>query len=134
MGSALQITGLYVGLNLLLNLALAYQVSANRVRSSVSTGTGDDDGLYRASRAHTVNSEYTPIGLIGLLMLFALSVPVIVLHVVGLCLTVGRTLHALGLSRTAESSRPRLIGTLLTWIGQLVAGGACIYYAYHATL
>ena len=50
------------------------------------------------------------------------------MHVVGLALTIGRILHAIGVSRTGESSPPRLVGTLLTWISQLVAGIACLWY------
>jgi len=65
---ALQMLGLYAGLNILLNLILAYRVSSNRVRAKVMTGTGEDSGLYNASRAHITNVEYTPIGLIGLLV------------------------------------------------------------------
>jgi hypothetical protein len=45
-------------------------------------------------------------------------------------LTLGRLLHAIGVSRTSESSPPRLVGTLLTWVALLVAGLACLYYAF----
>jgi uncharacterized membrane protein YecN with MAPEG domain len=125
-----EIVGVYVGLNLLINLFLAYRVSANRVRSNVMTGTGDDEKLYNASRAHTVNVEYTPIALIGLVMLHLLSASIYVIHLAGICLTVGRILHAIGLTRAASTSTPpRLIGTVFTWAAQLIAGIACLYYA-----
>ncbi|MEQ9144090.1 MAG: MAPEG family protein [Parvibaculaceae bacterium] len=124
-----QMVGLYIALNLLLNLVLAYRVSAGRVRTNLMTGTGEDDPLYNASRAHVVNVEYTPIGLIGLLGLFILSASVWVIHVVGVALTLGRLLHAIGLSRSSESTPPRLWGTLITWFGQLIAGLGCLYYA-----
>jgi uncharacterized membrane protein YecN with MAPEG domain len=127
---SLEIIGVYIGLNLLINLFLAYRVSANRVRSNVMTGTGDDDGLYNANRAHVTNVEYTPIILIGLIALHLLSGSIYVIHFVGICLTVGRIMHAIGLTQSAKTSTtPRLIGTVLTWIGQLVAGIACLYYA-----
>ncbi|MBX3495373.1 MAG: MAPEG family protein [Parvibaculum sp.] len=126
---SLAIVGVYAGLNILINLFLAYQVSANRVRTNVMSGTGDDEKLYNANRAHITNVEYTPIGLIGLVVLHMLSASIYVLHIVGLALTIGRVLHAIGLSRSSTSTPPRLIGTLLTWIGQLVAGGACLFYA-----
>ncbi|MDR3498327.1 MAG: MAPEG family protein [Parvibaculum sp.] len=127
---SLEIVGVYVGLNLLINLFLAYRVSANRVRSNVMTGTGDDDGLYNANRAHVTNVEYTPIILIGLVALHLLSGSIYVIHFVGICLTVGRILHAVGLSQSAKTSTPpRLIGTVLTWVAQLAAGVACLYYA-----
>jgi uncharacterized membrane protein YecN with MAPEG domain len=127
--TSLTIVGVYAGLNILINLLLAYRVSANRVRAKVMTGTGDDDKLYNASRAHITNVEYMPIGLIGLVVLHMLLASIYVLHVVGLALTIGRVLHAIGVSRTGESTPPRLVGTLLTWIGQLIAGVACIWYA-----
>ncbi len=127
---SLEIIGVYIGLNLLINLFLAYRVSANRVRSNVMTGTGDDDGLYNANRAHVTNVEYTPIILIGLVGLHLLSGSIYVIHFVGICLTVGRILHAIGLTQSAKTSTtPRLVGTVLTWLAQLVAGIACLYYA-----
>jgi uncharacterized protein len=127
--TSLGLVGIYAGINILINLFLAYRVSANRVRSKVMTGTGSDEPLYNASRAHITNVEYTPIGLIGLLALHLLAASIYVMHVVGLALTIGRILHAIGVSRTGESSPPRLAGTLLTWISQLVAGVACLWYA-----
>tara|TARA_R110002110_G_scaffold984_3_gene3796 strand:+ start:2782 stop:3183 length:402 start_codon:yes stop_codon:yes gene_type:complete len=127
---SLEIIGVYIGLNLLINLFLAYRVSANRVRANVLTGTGDDSGLYNANRAHVTNVEYTPIVLIGLIGLHLLSGSIYVIHAVGLLLTVGRILHAMGLSSAAtQSTPPRLIGTVMTWAAQLVAAVACLYYA-----
>ncbi len=126
----LQMIGLYIAINLLLNLVLAYRVSSDRVRTSKMTGTGDEaNPLYKASRAHIVNAEYTPIGLIGLIGLFILSASIWVIHAVGVALTLGRILHAIGLSRSTNSTPPRLWGTLLTWFGQLIAGLGCFYYA-----
>ncbi|WP_420561031.1 MAPEG family protein [Tepidicaulis sp.] len=127
---ALQMLGLYAGLNILLNLILAYRVSSNRVRSKIATGTGEDSALYNASRAHITNVEYTPIGLIGLLVVASLGASIWVIHGIGVLLTLGRLLHAIGVSRTSESSPPRLVGTLLTWVALLVAGLACLYYAF----
>lgn len=127
---SLEIIGVYIGINLLINLFLAYRVSANRVRSNVMTGTGEDSALYNANRAHITNVEYTPIILIGLVALHLLSGSIYVIHAVGLLLTVGRILHAIGLTTAAgKSTPPRLIGTVLTWLAQLIAGIACLYYA-----
>ncbi len=127
---SLEIIGVYIGLNLFINLFLAYRVSANRQRSNVLTGTGDDSGLYNANRAHVTNVEYTPIILIGLIGLHLLSGSIYVIHAVGLLLTVGRILHAMGLSSAeTQSTPPRLIGTVMTWAAQLVAAVGCLYYA-----
>jgi uncharacterized membrane protein YecN with MAPEG domain len=130
LGYSLEIIGVYIGINLLINLFLAYRVSANRVRTNVMTGTGEDTGLYNANRAHITNVEYTPIILIGLVALHLLSGSIYVIHAVGLLLTVGRILHAIGLTTAASNSTPpRLIGTVLTWLAQLIAGVGCLYYA-----
>jgi hypothetical protein len=127
---SLEIVGVYIGLNLLINLILAYRVSAARMRSNVMTGTGEDTGLYNANRAHVTNAEYTPIVLIGLVGLHLLSGSIYVIHAAGLFLTVGRVLHAFGLTTAAsQSTPPRLVGTLLTWFAQLIAGLGCLYYA-----
>ena len=130
----LQMVGLYIAINLLLNLGLAYRVSATRVKASVMTGTGDHEPLYKSTRAHIVNSEYTPIGLIGLIGLFILSGSIWIIHAAGVALTFGRVLHAVGLYISADSTRPRLWGTLLTWLGQLITGVGCLYYALTYTV
>lgn len=127
---SLEIVGVYVGLNLLINLFLAYQVSANRMRSKLPSGLGEDERLYNASRAHVVNAEYSPIGLVGLVVLHLLSASIYVIHVVGVFLTIGRILHAIGLSSSAKTtSPPRAIGTILTWASQAISGIACLIYA-----
>lgn len=126
--TSLGLVGVYVGLNILINLFLAYRVSANRVRSKVMTGTGNDEQLYNANRAHVTNVEYVPVALAGLIVLHLLAASIYVMHFVGLTLTIGRILHAIGVTRTSESSPPRLIGTLLTWVSLLVAGIACLWY------
>ncbi|MCF8470327.1 MAG: MAPEG family protein [Parvibaculum sp.] len=129
--ASLAIVGVYAGINILINLFLAYRVSSNRIRSNVMTGTdaAADEGLYNASRAHITNTEYTPLTLVGLVVLHMLSASIYVLHIVGLTLTIGRVLHAIGVSRTGQSSPPRLVGTLLTWIALFVAGIGCLWYA-----
>jgi len=128
---SIQIVGVYVGINLLINLYLAFRVSTARVKNNVLSGTDGCDPLYNASRAHVLNVEYTPIGLIGIVVLHLLSSSIYIIHLVGLALTLGRVLHAIGLSSNAKAvSKPRMIGTMLTWLSQLVAGIACLYYAF----
>ena len=52
--------------------------------------------------------------------------------IVSLLLTVGRILYAMGLSTAAEKSTPpRLIGTLMTWLAQIIAAIGCLYYALY---
>jgi hypothetical protein len=56
-----------------------------------------------------------------LLVMYALGSNVIVIHVVGATLTLGRLLHAFGLSRNVGTSAPRFLGMILTWLAYIVA-------------
>lgn len=128
---SIQIVGVYVGINLLINLYLALRVSIERGKSNILSGTDGNEALYNANRAHVLNVEYTPLGLIGIVVLHLLSSSIYIIHVVGIALTLGRVLHAIGLSSNARiSTKPRMIGTVLTWVSQLVAAIACLYYAF----
>src|SRR5690606_41166034 len=104
--TSLGLVGVYVGLNILINFFLAYRVSANRVRSKVMTGTGDDEQLYNANRAHVTNVEYVLIALAGLIVLHLLAHSIYVMHIVCLPLTSDRSLHAIVEPRTSVSSPP----------------------------
>jgi len=128
---SIQIVGVYVGINLLINLYLAIRVSTARIKNNKLSGTDGCDPVFNASRAHVLNVEYTPLGLIGIVVLHLLSSSIYIIHLVGIALTLGRVLHAIGLSMNAKAStKPRQIGTVLTWISQLVAAIACLYYAF----
>ncbi len=60
-------------------------------------------------------------GIILLLVMYALAANVAVIHIVGGTLTLGRLLHAIGLSRNVGTSTPRLLGMLLTWLSYIIA-------------
>jgi len=131
MAQSLSALGIYVGLALLIHLFLSIRVSMQRQSAGVSTGTtGEDSPLYRAQRAHALNTEYAPIALIGLVGIYLLSGSIYVLHVVGILLIVGRIAHSYGLSVSSGTSAGRAVGTLLTWLSILVSGLACLYYAF----
>lgn len=116
------VTLLYAGLAGLLLLALSFQVVKLRRRHRVGLGTGDAPDLERAVRVHANFCEYTPLALLLLLLLeFATPLPIWILHALGLMLIIGRVLHALGLSRTAGTSRERFVGTVLTWLMLLIS-------------
>ncbi len=117
------ITLFYASLLGLVLLALSFQVVALRRRHSVGVGTGQNQALELAVRAHANFCEYVPLALVLLLVLEATAALAgIVLHVLGLTLVVGRLLHGFfGLNRTAGTSRGRFIGTLLTWLMIAVA-------------
>lgn len=112
----MHITGLYAALGALLMFVLAARVMQLRHRHSVGLGTGGDESLARAIRAHANAVEYLPIALLLLLVLELDQTRAWLLHVFGIVLIVGRVLHAIGLSTRAGTSFGRFAGTGLTML------------------
>lgn len=128
--SASAAVALYTGLNVLIILALIWQVIRYRRREKISLGDGGHPGLIRAIRAHANATEVAPIALVGLSAMAMASAPVWAIHVGGLSLTVGRVLHAYGLSRVEGASFGRMVGMLLSLIALLWIGIACVWAAF----
>lgn len=112
----MHITGLYAALGALLIFVLALRVMRLRHAHSVGFGEGGDQSVSLAIRAHANAVEYLPIALLLLLILELDQTRAWVLHVFGIVLIVGRTLHAVGLSSSAGSSFGRFVGTALTML------------------
>lgn len=127
--SAIDAATLYAGLNLLLLLALALLVVRQRVQHKVVLGDGGVEPLNRAIRVHGNAVEYVPLAVAGLIALALAGAAVWIVHVGGVALTLGRVLHAQGLSLSSGSSFGRAAGTLLTWGAFLWIGGAAIAVA-----
>jgi uncharacterized membrane protein YecN with MAPEG domain len=120
---------LYTGLNVLIILALVWQVIAHRRREKITLGDGGFPPLIRAIRAHANATEIAPIALIGLIAMAMANAPVWAIHVGGLSLTLGRALHAYGLSRVEGASFGRMVGMILSLTALLWIGVACIWLA-----
>ena len=124
-GTQAEAVGLYIGLNLILTLVLAILVVRQRAKHEISLGTGGNEDLERAMRAHGNNVEYVAIALPGLIALAMLGASTTLIHVAGLLVTVGRVGYAIGISNGVSIFRQ--ISTLSTWIGVLALGGSCLW-------
>nr|WP_321440435.1 MAPEG family protein [uncultured Hyphomonas sp.] len=120
-----QVAALYVGLNLALLVLLAVRVVGRRRSAQVSLGDGGDDDLSRRIRTHGNASEYVPAFMVGLFMTAAMGTSAILVHALGASFTLGRLLHAFGLS--AAKMAPRALGMLLTWVPMLVIAGLLVW-------
>lgn len=118
----LQITALYAGLLALLLLALSIQVSRRRIKGKIGVGHGEDRALHLAVRTQGNFTEYVPLALLLIGLMEFNGLPGWSIHAMGGALTVGRVLHAIGLSRDPGTSIPRLVGTTLTWLVLLCGG------------
>jgi hypothetical protein len=114
--TAIQAVALYAGLNILLILFLSVNVSRHRRRAQVSLGTGTDARLEQACRAQGNTVEYVPVSLFALLLMATAGFPALVLHILGVALTLGRFVYAYGLLTSPGPSMGRIAGTALTWL------------------
>jgi uncharacterized membrane protein YecN with MAPEG domain len=115
------VLALYAATNALIMLVLGVLVVRARVKTHTEIGDGGNSTMMAAVRAHANNTEYVPVALLLMLILIPLRANAYVIHAVGATLTIGRLLHAIGLSRNVGTSTPRLLGMLLTWISYLIA-------------
>jgi len=121
---------LYSAINALIMLTLGILVVRARVKTRTEIGSGEDPMMMGAIRAHGNNSEYVPVALLLMLILVLLQTNVLIIHAVGGTLTLGRILHAIGLSRNVGTSAPRFLGMVLTWMSYLIAIIAIVWLTF----
>lgn len=127
---ALAAVALYVGLNALLLLALAYNVGSRRgTQKQLQPGDMGDATLIRAIRAHANFAEHAPIVLLLLLMLALLGFELLWLHVYGAVFTVGRVVGGFGMMRSKHPNALRFTGNLVTGLALLGGSSAVIVCA-----
>ena len=119
--TTLQIAALYIALNAIVTIVLAFNVVRVRVKTQTQIGDGGKEEMLRAIRAHGNNVEYVPLTLVALVTLALLQSSILILHVVGVALTVGRVLHGLGLNTNSGASLGRGLGIMLTLVALITA-------------
>src|SRR5215469_8745616 len=119
--SSLYAWGFYTALNALIMLVLSILVVRARVVTQTEIGDGGKPAMAGPRRAHANNTEYVPM---ALLMMWGLATPlgssIWLIHGIGAPLTLGRILHAIGLTRSTGVSTLRFLGMILTWIAYIV--------------
>ena len=126
--SALQVAGVYIAIYILMLVWFGLRVVARRFRGKISMGDGGSDDLARAIRVHGNASEYVPPMLVGLLALAFLDAPVWALHALGIGFTLGRIMHAFGMSGAPIILRQ--LGMVLTWTAMGIVSLAILYFAF----
>ena len=127
----LKMTALYIVLNAAIMVAFAANVIRMRYHTRTRFGDSNNPEMMRAIRAHGNNTEYVPIALILFFLAQHLGASLLLIHAIGLPLTVGRVLHGLGfLLRGQETptghSHLRLAGMILTFFAILVGILGCL--------
>lgn len=121
------VAALYIGLNILLKLGLAFRVIFIRRNQAIGIGDGGDKAMQRAIRAHANATEYMPLAMIGLIALSGVGYPIWAIHALGLLFTIGRGLHAYGLSTNAGVSFGRFYGTVFSTVSMAIMAILCIF-------
>ena len=110
-------------------LVLSVLVVRQRTKYDVMLGDGGVPELARASRAFGNAAEYVPAGMLAIAVLAMVQAPVVIVHITGGLLFVGRIFHAIGLSLSGGRSMGRTAGVVMTWLAFLFAGVALLLYA-----
>ena len=118
--TTLLLTGFYASLLGILYIGLSFNIIRLRRRFKVGIGTGDNEILAKAIRAHGNFSEYVPLAVILLGCYELNGGSSIMLHALGSILVLGRVLHAIGLNKTKGVSQQRVFGMLSTFLVMLI--------------
>ena len=116
---------LYAALLAMLYLYLSLNVIMLRRKFRQSLGDGGHAPLQCAIATHANFSQYTPLCLLLLLLIALLQGPLLLVHVLGSLLLIGRCLHACGMLCTRFGLR--LAGMYLT-LGALGLAAAYLLY------
>lgn len=122
-----RLVALYIAANAFIMLVLSMLVVRQRVKTQTPIGDGGNPVMMAAMRAHENNTEYVPVPLIMLVVAYMLGGSFITVHIIGITLTLGRILHAIGLSRNTGPSLLRLLGMAFTWLS-IIAGIAALVF------
>jgi uncharacterized membrane protein YecN with MAPEG domain len=121
----MRITALYASLLAVLFLFLSVRVIGWRRQQRVEIGHGEDVQLLRRMRVHANFAEYAPFTLLLMALAENLGPPHVLVHLVGLTLLAGRTMHAYGLSQTPHILKYRVCGMTLTFAAMGIAAMIC---------
>lgn len=131
---SLAVTSLYAGALGLVYVWLSYRVTVHRRRTKTGLGHGDDPALTASIRVHGNFAEYVPLALVLVGAAEIDGAPAWSIHALGGGLLLGRLLHAIGLSRSPNTSFGRFWGTALTFLVLAVAGGLLLVMGAKALL
>ena len=109
------IVSIYAALLAMLFIFMSLRIIKIRRRLKIAIGDDGNEQLQRAMRVHANFSEYVPLSLILALLVELSNGHNVIVHIICLCLLLGRYIHAYGVSQTEETFRFRILGMQLTF-------------------
>jgi len=126
---SVHIVSLYASLLTLLFVGLSVRTLRMRRRLSIAIGDGGSRAMLRAMRVHSNFAEYVPLSLVLIFFVESSGASAPLVHFLGVCLLVGRTVHAHGVGQADENHRFRVTGMAMTFT-TLVVSSAYLIYTY----
>ncbi|MGJ3260909.1 MAG: MAPEG family protein [Rhodospirillales bacterium] len=120
----LTVTPIYLAIAVTLYSFMAFTVIANRRRRRISIGDGKQQDFARIIRGHANFAEYAPITLLAIACAELAGAPAAALHLSGIMLLVGRTLHAFCFLFTPVGMTSRVSGMVLTFLALWIAAAS----------
>lgn len=111
----MNITPFYSAILALLFLVLSVRTLRLRRSLKIPIGDAGNRQMLRAMRVHANFAEYVPFSLLLIFMLELQDAHSLLLHLLCVCLLVGRISHAYGVSRDPENFRFRVFGMAMTF-------------------
>ena len=117
----MQVVPLYAALLALIFAGLSVRTLRLRRRLRVEVGDAGNEHMLRAMRAHANFAEYVPLSLILFFLVEESGASNWVIHGLGMCLLLGRIVHAYGVSQVPEPGRYRAAGMAFTLTPMIIA-------------
>lgn len=115
------ITPVYAALLVFLYIFLSFRVIKLRMKYKVGIGDGDHPLLARAIRVHGNFSEKVPYALLLIWMYESMAGAIVLVHLMGILLCIGRLIHAYGVSQAKEPLMYRQGGMAITFSVMFIA-------------
>jgi uncharacterized membrane protein YecN with MAPEG domain len=124
------VVSLYAALLAIVFVVLSVRTLRMRRRLRIAIGDAGNETMLRAMRAHSNFAEYVPLSLLLIYFVEQSGANPRFVHALGLCVLVGRVLHAVGVSRTDERYAYRVVGMALTLTPMIAASiRLLVFYA-----
>jgi len=111
----MHVVSLYASILALLFVALSIRTLRMRRSLKIAIGDAGNQAMLRAMRVHSNFAEYVPLSLLLIYFVEASEAHSVFVHILGVCMLVGRASHAFGVSQVEENYTFRVFGMAMTF-------------------
>ncbi len=123
------ITPIYAALLAIIFVFLSISTIKTRRELKIPLGDGNNPKLTRIIRAHSNFAEYVPFALILIYMAESQDAPKLLIHLLGISLLAGRSIHAYGINQLNENYKLRVFGMSMTFI-TIITSSIYLIFSY----